>query len=237
MTTTTIADTSSWQEVAIPFSGFYETIHSILFEDALRDPLTDDMGNEYPELQERADALVFSWRVALRMYSEEYADTMRHALDIPREHWVFSTVISPREYNFVTDRIFVKIHPDVVASIVQHVLCHLHAEFVARCITECTSRPGFHSFYNPDYSTWGMPEAWNHNQLGILIDTYCTDKLDWGDDDEGFYDWQQDAAYRIEGSGALSNIVDAGYKVVGTGNYTQWQALCNDAYELRERGE
>jgi hypothetical protein len=152
---------------------------------------------------------------------------------------VFDDLSSPREYNFTTDRIFIKLHPDALSAMTTAVLVSPAGleMFGARCAANFTSRDGFMSSYDPDYTTWGTTDTWgttwDHNQVGVLFETHCCTKLDWRNDCSGQYDYEQDFAFELNGSGALANMIDAGYKAAGEESYAAWITLCDAAFARR----
>ena len=224
-TTTPQADTPAWVLVEVPFTGLYESQHSMHIEDAMAHPFTDDCGDLIASLYDRADQLPFCYRTTHNAYAREYAATVMASLGIPDTDWFFEALDSPREYNFVSDRVFVKLTPSRAQSITTRVLTHLHSEFVRQCRDTMTSRDGFCSWYDPDYTTWGIPDTWDHNQFGALFVVYCRDVLD-----EDLDEWQ--SYYATDN---IDNMVDAGYAAAGSGD--QWQALCLEAYNLRNGAE
>ena len=122
----------------------------------------------------------------------------------------FSALVSPRSYNFTTDRIFVKIPLRAVKELYKYV----GAEKLNKAIEErFTSYDGFMSFYDNSLAAWPKNlNEWDCNQIGTLLefpsperireysimeDSNCNGELDsilWGAlDQEG-----KDALNRIE---------------------------------------
>jgi len=168
---------------AIPFAGFCGTFFSDLAEDDLRfclesaEYLTDGE-------KEELDSLVY-----------DNQDFSAVRLDIAREYAVafnnlfkeetgidlglrFESMQSPREYNFMTDRIFCLISPAKVKELYKATDKKILADIIKE---QFTSRDGFMSHYENTLDSWIVgegqrerqkpcgPKAWDHNQIETLI--------------------------------------------------------------------
>jgi len=151
-------------EVKIPFSGFYETIHSANLE-----RLAEDQDGEWSEeLNSQID-----WKEKLKEYAEAYVKAYSKELGVPV---VFKALDSPREYNFRTDRIFADMEESDLKELRKEVDEEEMREFVK---DHFTSREGFSSFYSGDYEDWlKQEEPWDHNQWGAMLDVLaeCADQ-------------------------------------------------------------
>ncbi len=110
----------------------------------------------------------------------------------------FTDLQSPREYNFLTDRIFTNISAEDVYKLYNYVDIPKLQEMASKLFTSCS---GFISFYDPDIGAW--PDdllEWDHNQLYALLLAVCEEFEDW--DLSVFYS-MYDAIYD-----AWSNSVD-----------------------------
>ena len=153
----------------IPFSGFYYSPHDGALDDALASIFSDDNGTARHALVCKArDAT--DWGRVQNSYSAGYAAALAAEFNLPLQ---FESMKSPREYNFSTDSIY----------------CTISAEDAARLFDTCdktllakiaretfTSRDGFASFYDPDFTKWGDVLTWDHNQLGALIRAHVTEQ-------------------------------------------------------------
>lgn len=150
------------QEAVIPFSGFYESEHDAALDYALQSLLQDDSGDFYPDLFMPAFDDV-QWHTVHKAYAKAYVEHLTHVTGHPFE---FSELVSPREYNFTTDRIFVKteLAPLYATTPIEAVKAQAAELF--------TSRSGFHSFYSPDIDTWGPLEGWDYNQALALTSAW-----------------------------------------------------------------
>ena len=177
--------------IQIPFSGFYESIHSSAIDDAINYTFTDyATGIENNDkLSERLyDSL--NWRGMLTEYAKEYADTFAYRFSIELE---FESLSSPREYNFTTDRIFCHISENEVLRLYDATQKDKLNQ-VARDMF--TSRDGFNSFYDPDPLLWGDVLEWDHNQLHALLVAYI--------DDDDFETYLMDNVF---GDGTISELL------------------------------
>jgi len=180
-------------EVSLPFSGFYESIHSYALEFCLG--VSEDhfymAGKEgeptKEEVEKRYDEI--AWKEAHTSYAKAYADKLCGALGFPME---FAAMESPREYNFTTDRIFVRVP---FASLVSLFGKTDYAALTKAVKETFTSGPGFSSFYSPELAEWEADglQKWNHNQWSTVIETYLLQSL--GDD------WESDVMDTVRGNG------------------------------------
>lgn len=145
--------------IEIPFSGFYNSSH-----DEMMDAVVEREGVDY-------DAI--DYKKFRELYAKEYVDSFQAWIDeeferpLPLTTLKFKELISPREYNFTTDRIFCEISLEEVKALFD--LCQLKT-FSEVCREKFTSRSGFISFYNPNWDRWGSIETWDQNQLGLIFD-------------------------------------------------------------------
>lgn len=152
-------------EVQIPFMGFYESHHSAALDDAFHQMFGDSSGGQYSE--KLAYGIAFydtDFAAAYRSYARDYAETF--ATEYGLDSLQFVTMESPREYNFETDRIFVRITRQEAARMARDT----DSEILTRIATERhSSRSGFISFYDADATEWGDISEWDHNQLATLL--------------------------------------------------------------------
>ncbi|MFM0341159.1 hypothetical protein [Paraburkholderia fungorum] len=77
-------------------------------------------------------------------------------------------MVSPREYNFETDRIFAYINRSSVRELYHRVDGAVLADMIRVRHTSCS---GFISFYPNDLDDWKAKplKDWDHNELGTLL--------------------------------------------------------------------
>jgi len=166
------------REVFIPFCGFYESwidmmIDNHLEQEAEEFGITIDqnfrvnfegIAREYVELYEAT-------------LHEEAMGELGRAFNAPR--FTFKELISPREYNFETDRILCEVDDVTKLWAVRQCLVgtdSLHQDIKDRF----KSRDGFASFYDDFVSEWkDKPlEDWDCNELSILLPNYDFEDFD-----------------------------------------------------------
>lgn len=159
-------------ETTIPFTGFYESIHSSIIDDAIEYHFSDREGYG---LHKTPWELDFNYRKAMEEYSKKYCNILSEELDIDL---TYKDLESPKEYNFTTDRIFVLIKESDLIRIRESLSDEALEEYVK---DKFTDRSGFISFYqnslkdtgNEYRRSWDRPVTeWDHNQIGTLIECY-----------------------------------------------------------------
>src|SRR3990167_7768464 len=103
-------------ESTIPFSGFYETIHHHAIMD--RYDVGDGINVDEGEGKERYEEYLKNYKDEEIAYCKEYVKNFSKLIDIPL---TYVTMTSPREYNFMTNRIFVEINEENVKMLKQKV--------------------------------------------------------------------------------------------------------------------
>jgi hypothetical protein len=161
-------------EVRIPFPGFYESPLNEIIEELERytlesasGDLTEAQQNELKKLSWRQDFIDNT--KAQHLITLEYVDLfiakLQHLTDVD-VRYSFSTMTSPREYNFTTDQVYVFIEYEdllaVMAKIPEGAL-----DAAARHLF--TSRDGFISFYDNTVEAWGQTDTWDHNQWYCVL--------------------------------------------------------------------
>jgi hypothetical protein len=176
----------------IPFSGFYNTWHDDALDRALESYFQDpDNGDAIDEFVEHAFDAV-NWRQVHETYARHYAEAFAERFKIAGVE--FDELNSPREYNFVTDRIFVKIPEAEVHRIYHETLPKILEEVAEEMFT---SRSGFSSFYSNDVKDWGPLEEWDHNQVYALLRAYV--RANEGADLDGYEQFQLMEDYHCNG--------------------------------------
>jgi len=151
----------------IPFSGFYESLHSSAIDDSINQEFSDDYGIVNNDLVYRALESA-DWHEVYNGYAKEYAKSFGHEFGI--KSLSFESMTSPREYNFSTDRIFCEIDYAELCGIIKTFDLKAFADFVRE---RFTSRDGFISFYPSELAEWGRVESWDHNQCGTALEFYA----------------------------------------------------------------
>lgn len=161
-------------EVNIIFSGFYNSVHNDAIDNALRSLFSDSATG----WQVNEDLVAYAeesmnWHEVFLDYVRNFVEDFAHEFKLDLE---FSEMISPREFNFVTDRVF--------CTISEESLMRMYAEtpredLRAKVVERHTSRSGFISFYSNDLETWAQdPREWDCNEIGTLLRAFVGDDYD-----------------------------------------------------------
>lgn len=157
--------THQTMEMQIPFAGFYYSIHSDEVDQCV-ERLADYCDYDIPQSLMNLFWDAADYDNAYQDYAKEYAESFcAEYLDDGE----FAAMESPREYNFATDRIFVKVPRSTVAKLWRKT----DKATLDRIVKErFTSYDGFISHYRNDWREWGGLSEWDHNQLGTLLLAY-----------------------------------------------------------------
>ncbi len=151
----------------IPFAGFYGTWHDAEFDQALEmmfDP--ECSGADYAGALAQRFFDTIDWRGAQTAYAKDYAENFAAALGCKVFEW--EQMVSPREYNFETDRLFAKFDAAELRALFER--ADIRAELDSVAADMFTSRDGFISFYSPCVESWGSDVSdWDYNQRGALL--------------------------------------------------------------------
>jgi len=158
-TTDTPTDTLS---AALPwFPGFYESILDSLMDRTIEMEM-EHTGETYEQVMDR-----YSYPIAIDALAKGWVKAFSKETGIPME---FEEMISPREYNFTTDRVFVRIPVDAIEKIATEMDDKILRETIRK---NHSSYDGFISFYADDLDDplWQKPvREWDANQLGTLLE-------------------------------------------------------------------
>ncbi|WP_420431496.1 hypothetical protein [Candidatus Poriferisocius sp.] len=190
------------REMNIPFDGFYQSISDSAIDDIAYGFLdTEEQGEPNWDLVNHC-CHGFNWGAAqeawceaylynLKMFIEHECPTPVHQAEGWDESFRFAGIDSPQFYNFTTDRLFA----NVAWPVVRRIYSNTKAESLTGCAKEMfTSRSGFCSFYDPDWTEWDKLKEWDHNQLGCLFRAFLYD-----------HGWDMQEA--------LSDLYDASYEL------------------------
>lgn len=209
-------------QTTIPFSGFYESFHNMMIDDCFDSIFQDDSGwpsdrNSVLNAQSAiSDAI--NWRGVYEEYAAEYAEAfereLRDFLGVKggESFLTFTTLDSPKFYNFTTDRIFCEIKPAAVKLLYRKAD---RAKLIALVTERFTSRDGFASFYKPEEVlnnlesfNQGNLETLDHNEVGALLEAVANEFDSNASDSNGF---DSHAEYGLmsdmSGNGNLDNMI------------------------------
>lgn len=173
--------------VNLPFPGFYGSWIADLLDREESDWI------EYEETEREDGELAHP--PELRLNGGELADllmrhtTYREAHEALARYWVgdfsrwasrelgidlgltFEALISPRFYNFETDRVFADVDLKVMRELLRRSAADDHEALRKVIEDRFTSYDGFSSFYVTDLDAWLRKPLrdWDHNELGTLL--------------------------------------------------------------------
>jgi len=179
----------------VPFAGFYYSIHDGEIDHGLEMLFQDEDGNENKALTMRFWELI-DWDYVQKKYAEMYVENFAEQFKVKLK---WESMVSPKFYNFGTDRLFAHISLGEVRRLRRDVVNEKN--FRDACRDRFTSRSGFISSYSNDPDTWGGMQNWDHNQVGALVAALAEQE---GRD--GFDSWAERSLMEdVNGNGDLDN--------------------------------
>lgn len=194
----------------LPFEGFYNS-HidgqvDFTVENWFNDNIPDEWYNHFSYSKKMIDDLS---KLYVSLIQEKLKDDF--GLSFPME---FVECVSPREYNFTTDKIYVSITPYALAMLGAMV----DKEILKKVIEDRhTSYDGFASFYSNDYDEWMEKPItqWDEIELETLfIAAIATlyENLDYGCSEAehfmNYYDFDTVHLYEdASGNGVFDDII------------------------------
>ena len=141
------------------FSGFYESIHSGVFDNEEEWIIEDNPGHDYDDFKFKTDEVG---------YCKNYVNAISSEIELKME---FMELTSPREYNFTTDKISVWITTKELKKISSALNSEALKDIIKR---RFTSRDGFMSYYSNDIEEWKEKKIqdWDCVELGTLLDAW-----------------------------------------------------------------
>ncbi len=187
-------------EIFIPFSGFYNSIHDHNLEREVESFYSDPESGMIETDVQQQNVDDFPWDKMIHSdYAKLYVDTFNDEFDQDGP-FTFKELISPREYNFETDRILCTVE----SSFIQHLYLVTPRHALQKYFTKhFTSRSGFASFYNPRLLDAPPVNKWDYNQLQALLEAYMEFKDIMQEDDSDLY-FMDDVAC----NGHLATLID-----------------------------
>jgi len=141
--------------VSLPFSGFYYGFFDYQFD-------------SYAEAVELTDDYIDSidFKPLMLSYCKHYVNEVSHNLGVELK---FSSIYSPREYNFSSDKLYVEVPNSLIEKALK---TDSLQEFATKWFT---SRDGFISFYEPNIELWDFDNLDIH-QLSCAFAAYLHDE-------------------------------------------------------------
>jgi hypothetical protein len=119
-----------------------------------------------------------------------YTNAIKNELTDLNQHVIveYEDYTSPREYNFSTDRIFIKIDVSTISKLVEFAMENKE-NFKAYLAVKYTSCWGFHSYYSTDLDDWEdlKIDDMDHNHVGSFLEFYLRNEIQTYDNDIDWY--------------------------------------------------
>lgn len=190
-------------EIELPFSGFYESLHDQNLEDAIEQHFSYDyetgedkeLGDDYDQARWDAD---IDWGEIYKNYAKAYTEEFGREFGLDLE---FVDLVSPKYYNFSTDRIFANVPLEQINKIRKEVEAHEeYADFIKE---RYTSYDGFSSNFSND----SKDEEWTKEELEPVqyrsILDFWIEKIS-----DAHEDWDIYLMDDFRGNGGMDNLVD-----------------------------
>lgn len=201
----------------IPFSGFYQGVHDDMFDTSIESLFEDSNGDQIEGLAERFwTQHSYNSKVAMDKYSKAYVDALGEKIGIPME---YEETVSPREYNFITDRVFAKVSRASLAKMLRAVRGKRLNDTVAAMFT---TRDGFISSYPNHVADWPRISEWDHNQVGAVVAAFVEQNC------KDLQSLESEIAHEHIGTEEVDNIINESLTPAG-------ERIANVAYYLRRR--
>ena len=174
-------------ETTIPFDGFYNSFISADIENEI-DSLTQYYSESY-ELNDNEEQLLSDSFLSVNnnnFYNEICKDYVSFFIDKLNERLkdftlkaTYKCFISPREYNFETDRVFIEIQENHCIDFIKYIIKNYKKELDNKIKERFTSRSGFISSYKNSLDLWPKNYSeWDHNQIGTCFELFDLEKED-----------------------------------------------------------
>jgi hypothetical protein len=150
----------------VPFAGFYGSWHDAHIDDAEESLFQDDSGNILSQRLYQEFTSNLNYGSVFESYAEAYVACLSKAIGVSL---TFEEMVSPREYNFQTDRLFATLSRSDLARILRAVRGKRLNQKAAEWFTSCS---GFISRYPNYIPDWPPIRDWDHNHVGCALACY-----------------------------------------------------------------
>ncbi len=165
-------------DIFVPFSGFYESIHNERIGNIVQHVCSDEDGNLINDMYDMAYTLT-NFKLIRELYSKKYVSAL--ADEIGTHSLTYKSLISPKYYNFETDRILATISYRDLNILYSNLAEDTLEKFIVK---NHSSTSGFHSFYSNSLYEWKKKHfsMWDCNQLGTVLEAYLETKHDFSNE-------------------------------------------------------
>ena len=173
-------------ESTIPFDGFYCSFIDDDIDHQIRQQIEwdSDIYDLNEDEQQVLEDSYFSvnrssfYNQIAEDYTNFYIEILNRRLKGFTLKAKFNLLISPKEYNFETDRIFIDIEKNHAIDFIKYIIKHYKKELENKIKERFTSRDGFWSHYKNDLDLWTQNYSeWDHNQIGTCFELFDFDEL------------------------------------------------------------
>ena len=174
-------------ESTIPFCGFYCSFIDADIEHQIGQQIEWD-SDIYDLNEDEQQVLWDSYLSINRSYfynqiAEDYTNFYIEILNRRLKGFTlkakFNLLISPKEYNFETDRIFIEIEENHCIDFIKYIIKNFKKTLENKIKERFTSRSGFNSFYKNSIDLWPKDYSeWDCNMIGT-----CFELFDLGEED------------------------------------------------------
>jgi hypothetical protein len=162
------------------FHGFYESMYmdNLNYDVALY--MFDDVRNVPEEIADYCENNAYYREDTYSKVGSVYLTVIDDAMKPIIKNWgesKFVEVVSPREYNFTTDRVVGKVK--YTEELDNEIRAYLEAnkeQFTKWIKDNHSSYDGFYSFYSNDANEWLELHEWDYNELGSIIGFILTNE-------------------------------------------------------------
>ena len=165
-------------ESTIPFDGFYKSFISDDIDYQIGQQIEWDVDTFNLDESEREviednyldiNRSYFYSQIA-EDYTNFYIDELNERLEGFTLKAKFNLLISPREYNFETDRIFIEIEENHAIDFIKYIIKNYKKELEEKIKQRFTSRDGFISYYKNSLDLWiDDYSEWDCNMIGTCF--------------------------------------------------------------------
>jgi len=174
-------------ESTIPFDGFYNSYISSDIEHQIGQQIEWDSDtfdlNEDEQQILWDNYLSVNTKYFYNQIAEDYTNFYIHALNERLKgftlHAKFNLLISPKEYNFETDRIFIDIEKNHAVDFIKYIIKNFPKTLENKIKERFTSKSGFWSHYKNGLDLWTQDYSeWDHNQIGTCFELFNLEEED-----------------------------------------------------------
>ena len=174
-------------ETTIPFDGFYNSCISADIEREI-DCLTQYYSESY-ELNDNEEQLLSNsflsvnninfYNEICKDYVSFYIDKLNETLKDFTLKATYKCFISPKEYNFETDRIFIEIEENHCIDFIKYIIKNYKKKLEKKIQDRFTSRSGFISSYKNSLHLWTKDfKEWDCNMIGTCFELFDLEEED-----------------------------------------------------------